>query len=74
MTDANTPDATAPGTGPFYHGTKAELAPGDLIGPGYASNYGKRAKANYVYLTGTLDAAIWGRSWPWARVGEGSIS
>ena len=68
MTDANTPDATAPGTGPFYHGTKAELAPGDLIGPGYASNYGKRAKANYVYLTETLDAAIWGAE---LALGEG---
>jgi hypothetical protein len=24
------------------------------------SNYGKKKKATYVYLTGTLDAAIWG--------------
>ena len=44
----------------FYHGTKADLKPGDLIGPGYASNYGKRKKAAFVYLTATLDAAIWG--------------
>ena len=44
----------------FYHGTKADLAPGDLIGPGYASNYGKRKKAAYVYLTATLNAATWG--------------
>lgn len=44
----------------FYHGTRAELKPGDLIGPGYSSNYGKRKKANYVYLTATLDAATWG--------------
>lgn len=40
----------------FYHGTKADLKPGDLIGPGYTSNYGKRKKAAYVYLTATLDA------------------
>ena len=46
--------------GPFYHGTKADLAPGDLLGPGYSSNYGGRAKANFVYLTATLDAARWG--------------
>jgi Rifampin ADP-ribosyl transferase len=44
----------------LYHGTRADLKPGDLIGPGYASNYGKKKKAIYVYLTGTLDAATWG--------------
>lgn len=44
----------------FYHGTKANLKPGDLIGPGFYSNYGKRNKAKYVYLSATLDAAIWG--------------
>jgi hypothetical protein len=49
-----------PGVQPFYHGTKADLSPGDLIGPGYASNYGQRRKAAYVYLTATLDAAVWG--------------
>lgn len=45
---------------PLYHGTKASLRIGDLIGPGYASNYGQRKKAAYVYLTATLDAATWG--------------
>jgi len=44
----------------FYHGTKADLKSGDLIGPGYNSNYGKRKKAAYVYLTATLNAATWG--------------
>ena len=44
----------------FYHGTKANLKHGDLIGPGFNSNFGKRNKASYVYLTATLDAAIWG--------------
>ncbi len=44
----------------FYHGTKADLKLGDLIEPGYNSNYGKRNKAGYVYLTATLDAATWG--------------
>src|SRR5213595_2256141 len=45
---------------PFYHGTKAGLKPGDLIQPGYNSNYGTRKKAAYVYLTATLEAATWG--------------
>ncbi|GAB2451312.1 rifampin ADP-ribosyl transferase [Hymenobacter qilianensis] len=53
---------------PFYHGTKANLKPGDLIEAGFNSNYGKRKQAAYVYLTATLDAAIWGAE---LAVGEG---
>jgi hypothetical protein len=44
----------------FFHGTRASLKHGDLIKAGYNSNYGKRATAAYVYLSGTLNAAIWG--------------
>jgi rifampin ADP-ribosylating transferase len=45
----------------FYHGTKADLKPGDLIEPGYPPNFGRQGrKTTYVYLTATLDAAIWG--------------
>jgi rifampin ADP-ribosylating transferase len=51
----------------FYHGTKAALKPGDLIEPGYGSNYSDR-KAAYVYLTATLDAATWGAE---LAVGDG---
>jgi Rifampin ADP-ribosyl transferase len=54
--------------GPFYHGTKAELKPGDLLELGYGSNFGERRRANYVYLTATLDAATWGAE---LAVGEG---
>ena len=46
--------------GPFYHGTKADLQPGDLLQAGYRSNYGEGRKATFVYLTATLDAATWG--------------
>lgn len=53
-----TPADTPPPT--FYHGTRADLRPGDLIAPGYDSNYGRRKKGSHVYLTGTLDAAVWG--------------
>jgi rifampin ADP-ribosylating transferase len=49
----------ADATPPYYHGTRADLRPGDLIGPGYTSNYSPR-KASWAYFTGTLDAAIWG--------------
>ena len=44
----------------YYHGTKVDLKLGDLIEPGYASNYGKRKQAAFVYLSGTLEAATWG--------------
>ncbi len=47
-------------TGPFYHGTKADLKAGDMLGPGYASNYGQRKNARFVYFAATLEAAIWG--------------
>lgn len=53
----------------FYHGTKADLKIGDLIAPGFNSNYGKQKKASYVYLTATLDAAVWGAE---LALGEGS--
>ena len=49
----------------LYHGTKANLKQGDLIGSGYNSNYGQRNKAN---LTATLDAVIWGAE---LALGEG---
>ena len=52
----------------LYHGTRIDLKPGDLIAPGYPSNYGKRKKANYVYLSATLDAATWGAE---LALGEG---
>jgi len=55
-------------TGPFFHGTRADLRPGDLLEPGYSSNYGERKKANFIYLTATLDAATWGAE---LAVGDG---
>jgi rifampin ADP-ribosylating transferase len=44
----------------YFHGTRADLRTGDLIAPGYSSNYGSRRQATFVYLTATLDAAVWG--------------
>jgi len=54
-----TPD-DASGPPRYFHGTKADLRPGDLIEPGFRSNYGSGKKAAWVYLTATLDAATWG--------------
>jgi rifampin ADP-ribosylating transferase len=44
----------------FFHGTRADLAHGDLIATGYRSNFGEGKPLSWVYCTGTLDAAIWG--------------
>jgi len=44
----------------YFHGTKADLNIGDLIEVGLSSNYGQRKNAKYIFLTATLDAAIWG--------------
>ena len=52
----------------YYHGTKANFKTGDLIKPGFKSNYGKRKKAKFIYLTATLDAAAWGAE---LALGEG---
>jgi len=52
----------------YYHGTRADLAAGDLIEAGYVSNYGQRKVAAFVYLSATLDAAIWGAE---LAVGDG---
>ncbi|MCU1445592.1 NAD(+)--rifampin ADP-ribosyltransferase [Cryobacterium sp.] len=47
-------------SGTLLHGTKADLAVGDLLVPGRRSNFGGGRTANHVYLTATLDAATWG--------------
>jgi len=55
----NQPKAT-PFSQTFFHGTKVDLKIGDLIEAGFQSNFGQRKKAKYIFLTATLDAAIWG--------------
>ena len=52
----------------YFHGTKGELVVGDLIEVGFNSNYGQRKNAKYIFLSATLDAAIWGAE---LAVGEG---
>ncbi|ALS97335.1 NAD(+)--rifampin ADP-ribosyltransferase [Lacimicrobium alkaliphilum] len=44
----------------FFHGTKVELEVGGLIEVGHNSNFEEGKKAKYIFLTATLDAAIWG--------------
>ncbi|MER6349583.1 NAD(+)--rifampin ADP-ribosyltransferase [Streptomyces sp. NPDC001595] len=46
--------------GTYLHGTKADLVPGDVLTPGYASNYEEGRTSRHVYVSETLDAAAWG--------------
>jgi rifampin ADP-ribosylating transferase len=47
-------------SGGLLHGTKADLKIGDLLVPGRRSNHGAGRTANHIYVTETLDAAVWG--------------
>lgn len=64
QTSKNEQNINLPGATPFaqtyFHGTKADLNIGDSIEAGFNSNYGQRKKAKYIFLSATLDAAIWG--------------
>src|SRR5690348_11980930 len=44
----------------FFHGTRADLEPGDLIAVGYQSNFTDANPMSWVYFAATLDAATWG--------------
>lgn len=44
----------------FFHGTKADLALGAHLSVGFDSNYAQVERLSHIYLSGTLDAAIWG--------------
>lgn len=68
MTNASdrrdTPDNTQP-TGPdagaiFYHGTRADLAVGDLLSAGWASNFSAEKPLSWIYFSAALESAIWG--------------
>ncbi len=46
--------------GVYLHGTKADLAVGELLVAGRESNFETGRLMNHVYFTATLDAAVWG--------------
>lgn len=46
--------------GVYLHGTKADLAIGEMLVPGRESNFEAGRVMNHVYFTATLDAATWG--------------
>jgi rifampin ADP-ribosylating transferase len=44
-------------TGPFYHGTRADLQVGDLLTPGGNSNYKTDLVMNHIYFTALVNGA-----------------
>ncbi|MGY1741134.1 MULTISPECIES: NAD(+)--rifampin ADP-ribosyltransferase [unclassified Blastococcus] len=46
--------------GPFFHGTKAAVAVGEELVPGYGSNFQAGRTSNNIYFTALLDTAAWG--------------
>ena len=44
-------------TGPFFHGTKADLQAGDLLTAGFHSNYRSEVVMNHIYFTAVADGA-----------------
>ena len=44
-------------TGPFYHGTKADMQVGDFLTAGYESNYQSELTMNHIYFTALLNGA-----------------
>lgn len=44
-------------SGPFYHGTRADLQPGDLLVAGFRSNYYPDIVMNHVYFTALVEGA-----------------
>jgi rifampin ADP-ribosylating transferase len=47
-------------TGPFLHGTRADLAPGDLVHPGRPSHLRPARPLAHVYFTTRPETAVWG--------------
>ena len=54
---ANSYSSMPSDSGPFYHGTKADLQIGDLLTAGGSSNYKPDLKMNHIYFTALANGA-----------------
>lgn len=57
--------------GPFYHGTKSVLEPGDELVSGFGSNFQDGRVSNNIYFTALVDTAAWGAELATALAGSG---
>ncbi len=53
-------DNCAKTAGPFYHGTKSDLAIGTELVPGYGSNFQQGRVSNNIYFSAIVETAAWG--------------
>src|SRR4051794_16021273 len=58
-------------SGPFFHGTKSVLEPGDELIAGYGSNFHEGRVMNNIYFTSLVDTAAWGAELATAMAGSG---
>lgn len=58
-------------TGPFFHGTRVALAPGDELAPGYGSNFQQGRLSNNIYFSAELESAVWGAELATSLAGRG---
>ena len=63
-------DSCARVEGPFFHGTKVALRPGDELVPGHGSNFQEGRVSNNVYFTSRLETAVWGAELSTALTGS----
>ena len=57
-------------SGPFFHGTKSVLEPGDELVAGHGSNFHAGRISNNIYFTALVDTAAWGAELATALVGS----
>lgn len=67
-----TPENCATLPGPFFHGTKARLAIGDLLTTGYETHFlpDSGRALRHVYFSALMEPAIWGAELAIALSGE----
>ena len=46
--------------GPFFHGTKSALEPGDELVAGHLSNFQEGRTSNNIYFAALVETAVWG--------------
>ncbi len=56
--------------GPFYHGTESALKLGDVLIPGFGSNFQEGRVSNNIYFTALVDTAAWGAELATALAGS----
>ncbi|MFC5379341.1 NAD(+)--rifampin ADP-ribosyltransferase [Aquipuribacter nitratireducens] len=63
-------DSCAHIEGPFFHGTRYEVAVGVDLVPGRGSNFQAGRISNHVYFAAALETAVWGAELSTALAGD----